>query len=74
MEKPTHSKYWPPHLVPDDIMSIQPAGVPRTALITGITGQDGLYLTAFLLFHMKEYDYTIYGIVRKNSAAMPFLL
>lgn len=74
MEKATHSKYWPPHIVPDDISSIQPAGVPRTALITGITGQDGLYLTAYLLFHMREYDYTIHGIVRKNSASMPFLL
>ncbi len=31
-------------------------------------------MTAYLLFHMREFDYTIYGIVRKNSAAMPFLL
>jgi len=52
---------------------MKPAGVPRTALITGITGQDGLYLVAYLLFHMRQYDYTVYGIVRKNSATLPFL-
>lgn len=34
-----------------------------TALITGITGQDGSYLTEFLL----EKGYTVHGIVRRSS-------
>ena len=36
----------------------------RTALITGITGQDGGYLTELLL----ERGYTVHGMVRPNSA------
>jgi GDPmannose 4,6-dehydratase len=36
----------------------------RSALITGITGQDGGYLTALLL----ERGYTVHGMVRPNSA------
>ena len=35
----------------------------KTALITGITGQDGSYLTELLL----EKGYTIHGIVRRTS-------
>jgi GDPmannose 4,6-dehydratase len=35
----------------------------KTALITGITGQDGAYLTRFLL----EQGYTVHGIVRRAS-------
>jgi GDPmannose 4,6-dehydratase len=35
----------------------------RTALITGITGQDGSYLTEFLL----SKDYTIHGVIRRAS-------
>ncbi len=35
----------------------------RTALITGITGQDGSYLAEFLL----ERDYDVHGLVRQNS-------
>jgi hypothetical protein len=65
---------WPKRVLPDDIASVKPAGVPRTAFITGATGQDGLYLIAYLLFHMKQYDYTIYGLVRKNSATIPMLM
>jgi GDPmannose 4,6-dehydratase len=34
-----------------------------TALITGITGQDGSYLAEFLL----EKDYKVVGIVRRSS-------
>jgi hypothetical protein len=46
----------------------------RKALITGITGQDGLYLTAFLLLdNSLPYKYEVHGIVRKNSAALPLL-
>lgn len=36
----------------------------KRALITGITGQDGSYLTEFLL----EKDYEVYGIVRRQSS------
>ena len=35
----------------------------KTALITGITGQDGAYLAQFLL----EKDYKIYGTFRRVS-------
>src|ERR1041385_7810924 len=35
----------------------------RTALITGITGQDGSYLAEFLL----SKGYTVYGIRRRSS-------
>jgi GDPmannose 4,6-dehydratase len=36
---------------------------PRTALITGITGQDGSYLAEFLL----EQGYDVHGMVRRSS-------
>ena len=36
----------------------------RSALITGITGQDGSYLSEFLLAK----DYTVHGIVRRSSS------
>lgn len=35
----------------------------KTALITGITGQDGSYLSELLF----EKDYTVYGIMRRKS-------
>ena len=35
----------------------------KIAFITGITGQDGSYLTEYLL----KKNYKIYGIVRRNS-------
>ena len=35
----------------------------KTALITGITGQDGAYLTEFLL----KKDYTIHGLKCRTS-------
>ncbi|KSV62338.1 GDP-mannose 4,6-dehydratase [Sinorhizobium sp. GW3] len=37
----------------------------KKALITGITGQDGAYLSAFLL----EKGYEVYGMVRRSSHA-----
>lgn len=37
--------------------------VPKVALITGITGQDGSYLAEFLL----EKGYTVHGIKRRGS-------
>lgn len=36
----------------------------KTALITGITGQDGAYLAKFLL----EKDYKVYGLIRRYSS------
>jgi GDPmannose 4,6-dehydratase len=36
----------------------------KTALITGITGQDGSYLTEFLL----SKNYAVYGIIRRSSS------
>ena len=36
----------------------------KKALITGITGQDGSYLTEFLL----EKGYTVHGIIRRSSS------
>ena len=43
------------------------------ALITGITGQDGIYLAAFLLNLQTDYDYYVHGIVRKNSLGISLL-
>ena len=37
----------------------------RTALITGITGQDGAYLAQ----HLLDKEYTVYGMVRRSSTA-----
>ncbi len=43
---------------------------PKTALITGITGQDGSYLAEFLL----EKGYTVHGIKRRASNnLMPYV-
>jgi GDPmannose 4,6-dehydratase len=36
----------------------------KTALITGITGQDGSYLAEFLLDH----EYSVYGLIRRSSS------
>ncbi len=40
-----------------------PMSEPRSALITGITGQDGSYLAELLL----EKGYTVHGMVRRSS-------
>jgi GDPmannose 4,6-dehydratase len=37
--------------------------VPKHALITGVTGQDGYYLSQYL----KSLDYTVHGFVRRTS-------
>ena len=37
----------------------------RTALVTGITGQDGAYLAALLL----EHDYRVVGMARRSASA-----
>jgi GDPmannose 4,6-dehydratase len=36
--------------------------MPKTALITGVTGQDGAYLSKFLL----SKNHTIYGLQRRK--------
>ncbi len=36
----------------------------KTAFVTGITGQDGYYLTKYLL----EKDYIVHGIIRRSSS------
>lgn len=41
----------------------QPKALPKVALITGITGQDGSYLAEFLL----EKGYIVHGIKRRGS-------
>ena len=41
--------------------------MPRTALITGITGQDGSYLAEFLL----SQGYDVHGIVRRTAIEDP---
>jgi GDPmannose 4,6-dehydratase len=41
-----------------------PQSPPKTALITGITGQDGSYLAEFLLAR----NYLVHGIVRRSSS------
>jgi len=42
--------------------------MPKTALISGITGQDGSYLTELLL----EKGYTVHGILRRSSSFNTF--
>ena len=37
--------------------------MPKTALITGINGQDGSYLAEFLL----DKGYNVHGIIRRSS-------
>lgn len=44
--------------------SIVPLKTNKTALITGITGQDGSYLAEFLLYK----GYTVHGLLRKSSS------
>jgi GDPmannose 4,6-dehydratase len=41
-------------------------GIVKTAVITGITGQDGAYLAELLL----EKGYTVYGAFRRTSSTM----
>ena len=41
------------------------SGTTKRALITGITGQDGAYLSQFLLGK----GYEVHGLVRRSSAS-----
>jgi GDPmannose 4,6-dehydratase len=61
---------WPPSLVPHSLPPKR--GAPKKVLITGITGQDGIYMTAFLLFHSQDCC-EIHGIIRKNSRGVKIL-
>jgi GDPmannose 4,6-dehydratase len=50
--------------MPNSLFTANPeSSMPRTALITGITGQDGSYLADFLL----EKGYAVHGMVRRSS-------
>jgi GDPmannose 4,6-dehydratase len=42
-----------------------PGGTMKRALVTGVTGQDGAYLSQFLLAK----DYEVHGFVRRSSAS-----
>src|ERR1700682_818263 len=46
-----------------DLSFIRRTNMEKVALITGITGQDGSYLTELLL----EKGYTVHGVVRRTS-------
>src|SRR5206468_1457645 len=50
---------------PSEAKPVEPQGQPRrrTALITGITGQDGSYLAELLL----DKGYEVVGVVRRTS-------
>jgi len=50
------------HILPGNAK--ESGGIVKKALITGITGQDGSYLTEFLLGE----DYEVHGIVRRSSS------
>jgi len=45
-------------------VTIVTASARRTALITGITGQDGSYLAELLI----EKGYVVHGIIRRSSS------
>ena len=45
-------------------MTASATNLPKTALITGITGQDGSYLAELLL----EKGYVVHGIKRRSSS------
>jgi GDPmannose 4,6-dehydratase len=49
-------------------ISQKPYNMSKTALITGITGQDGSYLTEILL----EKGYDVHGIIRRSSSFNTF--
>ena len=51
-------------LQPFSFLFHPPASVTKTALITGITGQDGAYLTQLLL----DKGYTVHGAYRRTSS------
>ena len=45
-------------------MAAAPSTPPKTALVTGVTGQDGAYLARFLLAR----GYTVHGVKRRASS------
>jgi GDPmannose 4,6-dehydratase len=64
----------PPTFYPKQLpLATDPPLPNRVALITGITGQDGLYMSSYLLLHQQQFDYHVYGIVRKNSQTLYIL-
>jgi len=53
------SLFWEPIIYSDQ----KNVGMSKTALITGVTGQDGMYLSEYLL----QKGYTVHGIKRRAS-------
>ena len=51
-------------------MSTPPAGRPRTALVTGVAGQDGVYLAR----HLRSLGYHVVGTLRPGSRWAPLTL
>lgn len=66
---------WPRTFLPVKLDSKTKLENHQKILITGITGQDGIYMTCYLLFHMQEsMTFSIHGLVRKNSIGLKILL
>ena len=61
---PFSIRYAMQSLTPSQTINIQQKNMPKTALITGITGQDGAYLADFLL----KKGYIVHGIKRRSSS------
>lgn len=51
-------------------MSTPPPGRPRTALVTGVAGQDGVYLAR----HLRSLGYHVVGTLRPGSRWAPLTL
>lgn len=49
-------------------MRCNESNMPKTALITGITGQDGSYLAE----HLVDLGYEVHGLVRRVAIEQPF--
>jgi GDPmannose 4,6-dehydratase len=63
----------PKDLLPPISPTITGTAPQKKVIITGISGQDGLYLSAYLLFEIAHSDYEVHGIIRKNSAGNALL-
>ena len=65
MGQDRHVTFGRPRAVPDCSLAILAPVTTRSALITGITGQDGSYLAELLL----EQGYRVVGMTRRSSTA-----
>ena len=64
----------PTFLLPESFTLPKDPLPSKTVCITGIGGQDGVYLTSYLLFKNQDYDYIVHGIVRKGNLNLNLLL